>query len=109
MDKCPYEIKDSSFSPRPLAPFLFVCHAVKQTEFIHCGLTYCKGHQGQAALCLSAGVGLNVFNVSFYLCKSAPIHGDLTVSLNSLGDEVSVLVQLKQTLWQTIGRGLLLH
>lgn len=56
-----------------------------------------------------ARVGLNVFNVSFYLCKPAPIHGDLTVSLNSLGDELSVLVQLKQTRRQTIDQLLLLH
>lgn len=45
----------------------------------------------------------------FHLCKSAPIHRDLTVSLNSLGDEVSALVQLKQTWRQTIEQGLLLH
>lgn len=47
--------------------------------------------------------------MSFYSYKSVPIHGDLTVSLNSLGDEVSVLVQLKQTWYQTIDQGLLLH
>lgn len=45
----------------------------------------------------------------FYLCKSAPIHADLTASLNSLGDEVSFLPQLKQTCRQTIGWSLLLH
>lgn len=45
-----------------------------------------------------AGVSLNVFNMSFYVCKSVSIHGNLTVSLNSLGDEVSVPVQLKQDL-----------
>lgn len=50
-----------------------------------------------------------MFNVSFYLCKTAPIHRDLTVSVNSLGDEVSILVQLKQTRRQTIDWGLLLH
>ena len=65
--------------------------------------------RGQVALCLRAGAGLNVFNVSFYLCKSAPILWDLTVSLNSLGDEVSILVKLKQTWHQTIDQGLLLH
>lgn len=58
---------------------------------------------------MRSGVGLNVFNVSFYLCKSAPIHWDSTVSLNSLGDKVSILVQLKQTWRQTIDQGLLLH
>lgn len=68
-----------------------------------------KVTRGQVALCLRAGAGLNVFNVSFYLCKSAPILWDLTVSLNSLGDEVSILVKLKQTWRQTIDEGLLLH
>lgn len=58
---------------------------------------------------MRAGVGLNVFNVSFYLCKSAPIHGDLIVSVDSLGDEVSILVQLKQTWRQTIDPALPLH
>lgn len=50
-----------------------------------------------------------MFNVYFYLCKSAPIERDFTVSLNSLGDEVSALVQLKKTWRQTIDWGLLLH
>lgn len=54
-------------------------------------------------------MGLNVFNVSFYLCKTAPIQRDLTVSVNPLGDEVSILVQLKQTWHQTIDWALLLH
>lgn len=64
---------------------------------------------GQAAPAPSAGVGLNVFNVSFCLCKSASIHRDLIVSLNSLGDEVSILVQLKQTWRQTMDSPLPLH
>lgn len=47
--------------------------------------------------CLRAEVGLNVFNVSFFnLCESASIHGELILSVNSLGDKVSVLLQLKQ-------------
>ena len=45
----------------------------------------------------------------FSLCKSAPIHADLTVSLNPPGDEVSILVQLKQSWRQTIGRSPLVH
>ena len=45
----------------------------------------------------------------FTAVNPPPIHGDLTVSLNSLGDEVSALAKLKQTWHQTIGRGLLLH
>lgn len=45
----------------------------------------------------------------FGVCKSAPIHADLTVSLNPPGDEVSVLVQLKQSWHQTIGRSPPMH
>lgn len=76
-----YEIRDSSFSPHPPAPLLclylkpvFVSVVLREaTRSQTVWFDILQRSRGQAALCLRAGVGLNVFNVSFYLYKSAPI------------------------------------